>query len=232
MLCFHNFAMIWIHCPHTSSKWPQKCHSLINYKIVFQEIWFHVIYASLVLLFLSEFFFYPLLGCTKSQGRCWAAIRLSHQPERSGCAVYGEVDGLDIGGWHGQRFVLLCHTHTPQRRPNPICTSRSGNVWHRCGGDWAGTRLFLGGSFREGGCRCQELKCRVLWGCPPTSHSIDDPPTVSHVCCCCQKNWWVAVWQVKTGVLIWGDMHLHSMDGRVLSGAGVQAPWHSVLEIV
>jgi len=36
--------------------------------------------------------------------------------------------------------------------------------------------------------RCLELKCRVLWGCPPTPRSIDDLPTASNVCCCCQKN--------------------------------------------
>jgi len=36
--------------------------------------------------------------------------------------------------------------------------------------------------------RCLELKCGVLWGCLPTSRSIDDPPTALHVCCCCQKN--------------------------------------------
>jgi len=45
-----------------------------------------------------------------------------------------EVDGLDIGGQHGRRFVLLRHTHRPQRRPCPICTNRSGNFRHRCGG--------------------------------------------------------------------------------------------------
>jgi len=31
-------------------------------------------------------------------------------------AVHEEVDGLDIGGQHGRRFVLLRHTHRPQRR--------------------------------------------------------------------------------------------------------------------
>ena len=35
---------------------------------------------------------------------------------------------------------------------------------------------------------CLELKCAVLWGCPPTLCSIDDPPTAPQVCCCCQKN--------------------------------------------
>ena len=51
----------------------------------------------------------PLLGWTKSQGRCWAIIQLSHHPEPSGCAVHGDVDGLDIRG-HGRRFVLLHYT--------------------------------------------------------------------------------------------------------------------------
>jgi len=36
---------------------------------------------------------------------------LSHRPEPSGRA---EVDGLDIGGRHGPRFVLLLNTHKPQ----------------------------------------------------------------------------------------------------------------------
>ena len=34
------------------------------------------------------------------------------------------------------------------------------------------------------------------------------------------------------GVSILGAVHLHSMDGWALSGVGVQAPWHGVLEIV
>jgi len=38
---------------------------------------------------------------------------LSHRPEPSGRAVYGEVDGLDIGGQHGRQFVLLSHTRRP-----------------------------------------------------------------------------------------------------------------------
>jgi len=33
-----------------------------------------------------------------------------------------------------------------------------------------------------------ELKCGVLWSCPPTPRSINDPPTAPHVCCCCQTN--------------------------------------------
>ena len=181
-----------------------------------------------VLLLLSDFFFYPLLSRAT---RCWAAIRLSHCPGPSGCAVHGEVDGLDVGGQHGRRFVLLRHTHRLQRRPHHICTTRSGNVRHRCSGGWAGPRLFLGGSFRGCGYRCRRWKCRVLWGCPLNLHSIGDPPTVPHVCCC-QKNWWVVVWWVQMGASIWGTMHLHSIDWWALSGTGVQTLWHGVLEIV
>jgi len=53
------------------------------------------------------------------RGKCWAAIRLSHRPEPSGRAVHREVDGLDIRGRHGRRFVLLRHTHR-QRWPESL----------------------------------------------------------------------------------------------------------------
>ena len=65
----------------------------------------------------------------------------------------------------------------------------------------------------EGGYRCRELKCGVLWGCPSTPHSIGNPPTAPHVCCCCQMNWWVVVRRVQMGVSIWGAVHLHSLEG-------------------
>jgi len=54
--------------------------------------------------------FNPQLGCTRFRGRCWADIRLSYRPELSGHTVDGDVDGLDIGGQHGGRSVLLHHT--------------------------------------------------------------------------------------------------------------------------
>jgi len=41
---------------------------------------------------------------------------------------------------------LFCATLT--HKPYPLCTNRSGNVRHRCGGGSAWPRLFLGGSFR------------------------------------------------------------------------------------
>ena len=70
-------------------------------------------WEPLVLLLLS-YLFIPLLGRTRSRGRCWAAIRLSHGPELSGHAVHGEVDGLDIGGQHGRR-LFFCATLTGHR---------------------------------------------------------------------------------------------------------------------
>jgi len=87
-----------------------------------------------ILLFLLSQLFEPLLGRTTSRCRCWAAIRLSHRPEPTGHAVHGKVDRLDIGGQHGLRSVPLRHSHKTQKGPYPICTSRRGNVRHRCGG--------------------------------------------------------------------------------------------------
>ena len=102
------------------------------------------------------------------RGRCWAVIRLSHRPEPSDRVVEG-VGGLDSGGRHGRRFVLR-QTHRPQRRPYPICTGRSRNVRHRCGGGWAGPRLFLlcGGHKWvprfEAPCRCTRWTLWALSG--------------------------------------------------------------------
>jgi len=36
--------------------------------------------------------------------------------------------------------------------------------------------------------RCLELMCGVLWGCPPTSRSIDGPYTAPLVCYCRQRS--------------------------------------------
>jgi len=56
----------------------------------------------------------PLLGRTKSRGRYWAAIRLSHLSEPSGHAVHEEVDGLDIWGQH-DRGWFFCSTLAGRR---------------------------------------------------------------------------------------------------------------------
>ena len=96
-------------------------------------------FVALVLLHLFSEFCKTMLGRSRSRGRCWAAIRLSHRPEPSGGAIHGEVDGLDIGEQHGRRFVLLPYTHRLLSRTH---------------------RRFLGGSFRKGGCRCRGW----MWG--------------------------------------------------------------------
>ena len=74
-----------------------------------------------------------------------------------------------------------------------------------------------------------DMKILGLEGCPPTPHSIGDPPSGPHVCCC-QMNWWVVVWGIQMGISISDVVHLHSMDTWALSGAGAQAPWNCVLE--
>jgi len=76
--------------------------------------WIGYLSSFVILLLLSQLL-KLLLGRTGSRGRCWEVIRLSHRPEPSGHAVHGKVDGLDIGGQHGRRFVLLRHRggHTP-----------------------------------------------------------------------------------------------------------------------
>jgi len=175
--------------------------------------------------------FKPLLGHTRFRDRCWAAIRLPHRLELSDHAVHGEVDGLDIGGQHGRRFVLM-----------PTFTGRRGGhtPFVHTGAETSDTGakavkldpgLFLVGSF-WGGCRCRGWKYGVLWGFPPTPHSIGDLPTALHVCCYCQMNWWDVVRRVQMDVSIWGAVLSHSMDGWALSGADVQAPWHGVPETV
>jgi len=77
-----------------------------------------------------------------------------------------------------QRSVLISEREAPGicpvcpmvnpalRRSYSICTSRSGNARHRCGGVLVEPRLFLGGSFRVGECWCREWKFGVLWGYP------------------------------------------------------------------
>ena len=82
------------------------------------------IHLQVVILLLLSEFFYPLLSRARFRGRCWAAIRLSQRPEPSGRVVRGGSMDWTFLGQHGRRFVLLRHTHRPQRRTYPICTSR------------------------------------------------------------------------------------------------------------
>ena len=61
---------------------------------------------------------------------------------------------------HRRRFVLR-HTHRPQRRPCPICTSRSGNVLK---GRLSRTHTVLGRVVSEGSVPVSEMKVRSLVG--------------------------------------------------------------------
>ena len=156
----------------------------------------------MIFFHLNEFFFSPLLACLDIGAGVEQPFGCLIVQNRQAVQSAGRLMDWTIGGQHGRRFVL-CHTHRLQRRPYPICTGRSGNVRHWCVGGWAGPRLFFLGRVIPGTLyRCLELKCGVLWGCPSTPRSIDDPATAPHVCCCCQKNWWVVVRWVQMGVSI------------------------------
>ena len=166
--------------------------------------------------------FEPLLGRTRSRGRCSAAIRLSHRPEPSGHAIHGEVGGLDMREQHCRQFVLLRHTQVAEeaishlykqerKRPTPV-RRRLGRTH----------RLFLEWSFRGGWVPVSGMKMRSLVA------------LFAHYAFhwWSQRNWWDVVLREQMGVSIWDAVHLHSMDGWALSGADVQAPWHGVLETV
>jgi len=211
------------------SSWSNKIDKLQKNSTYMLGLW-HNFYLTMlgeaVFMRTASSFFWT----SSSFIHCLAALDLGAGVEQPfDCLIVQNRQAMQSMG--RSTWSTVCSSAPPQWRPYPICTNRSGNVRHRCGGSWAGPRLFLGGSFRGCVYRCLELKCGVLWGCPPTPRSIDDPPTAPHVCCC-QKNWWVVVWRVQMGVSIWGAVHLHSMDGWALSGADVQAPRHGVLETV
>jgi len=201
------------------------------------KLWIVSRFFSKLLLFhrLSELSLSTALPHYRLRGSCWADIRLSNHPELSGHAVHGEVGGLDIGGQHGRRFVLLRHTHKPQKGPyTPFVQTGAETSDGTCAeAVKVGSKLFLGGPFQEGGCRCRGWKCGVCSGVRPnTPHSTGDPPSALHVCYCCQRSWWVAVRRIQMGVSICGAVQQHPMDRWVLSGADVQDPRHSVLETV
>jgi len=84
---------------------PQKTSKLQEYQIFFFET---KIKSCLASCWSTSFFrASPSNHClARSQGRSWAAIRLSHRPALSDHAV----DRLDIGGQHDRRLVLLRHT--------------------------------------------------------------------------------------------------------------------------
>jgi len=126
-------------------------------------------------------------------GKYWAAIRLSHRPEPSGRVVRGGVDGLDSGGRHGWRFALY-HTHRPQRRPYPICTSRSGNVRYRCGGGWAGPDSSWEGHSKG--------VCTGVWNWSAESCGVARPLRIPLMICPLHRTYVVVV--IKTDELLCG----------------------------
>ena len=77
------------------------------------------------------------------------------------CSPWG---GRWIGHWRTTRSTVCSSAPHSQaaEEVDPICTSRSGNVRHRCGGGSAGPMLFLKGSF--GGVPVSGMKMRSLVG--------------------------------------------------------------------
>ena len=147
--------------------------------------------------------YYPLLGCTRSQGRhsiVSSSITSCH-------AVDGEVVGLNIRGQHGRRLVLFCHTHRLHKGPFPICASRSGNIWHWCRSCWAGPTLFSAAFRRVGACVEDEStpSCGVVQPfripsviCPECHTSVVIVNWTDELLCGRYK--WV-VWQYETACI-------------------------------
>ena len=111
--------------------------------------------------------FNPLLGYTRSRGRCWAAIQLSPHPEPSGHAVHGKAGGLDIQGQHGWQLVLLHQTHRPQRGLYPFVQARV-ETSNTSAEALSQTHAVLGIPWgwmpvesQEGGCQCRRWKYGV-----------------------------------------------------------------------
>jgi len=106
----------------------------------------------------------------------------------------------------------------------PICTTRSGNVRHRCGGGSAG-----GGSFPGEGVGVGDESvdsCGIVRALRTTL--VIDP-----VC-----RMYVGVVRCTDELLYVGYKWVSRFEapcierGRALSETGVQAPWHDVLETV
>jgi len=171
--------------------------------------------------------FNPLLGRTRSRGRCWAAIRLSHPPEPSSRAVQwgGRWIGHSSTTWslvcsfatHSQAAEeAVSHLYQQERkRPRPV-QRRLSRI-----------HAVLGRAIPRGGADVGDEITESRMCCPTTLYSI--PPRAPHFCCC-QMNWWFAVRRVQMGFSICDVVHLHSVDRWTLSGTDVQAPWHGVLE--
>ena len=105
---------------------------------------------------------------------------MSHRPEPSGRALRGEVDGLDTGGQHDQRVVILRHAHGAQRPYAPF--AQAGAVTSDTGAEavkpeprcsWRGHSRRVGADVEDESAE----SCRVF---QPPPHSIGDPPSAPH----------------------------------------------------
>jgi len=67
------------------------------------------------------------------------------------------------------------------------CPSFSSlKCWYSCD---TRSQIYLGSAAPGFIFRSRWWKCGVLWDCPPTPHSIGDPPSEPQVWCCCQINY-------------------------------------------
>ena len=139
----------WQYCYKCWTLWSRRCFSTAPFSFFF---------------FLSQFF-KPLLGSSRPRGRYWAAIRLSHRLEPSGRAVREEVDGLDIEGQHGRRFILLRHTQKAAEQAIPHLYKQERDRPTPVRRRLCRTQALLGRVIPRGlvpDCRCRGWKCEGL----------------------------------------------------------------------
>jgi len=151
----------------------------------------------------------PLLGHTRSRGRCWAAIRLSRRPEPSDHAVYGGVNRRDIGGQHG---YLVSHTHRLQKGHTPFVEARAETCDIGAEAIKPKPRCSWQGHSRRVDVDVDDESTDARSVSPTTPHSIGAPPRAPHFCC--QMKWWVVVRRVQLGCL---DLRRRAfpLDGQV-----------------
>ena len=130
--------------------------------------------AMCLLLIINRFFFIvwvssfnPLLGRTRSRGRCRAAIRLSHRPEPSGRAIHGQVDGLDSEGQYGQPVYssathsqaaeeAITHLYKQERKRPALVRRRLSRTQAVLG------RVIPGNGYRSRGWKCCPLRIPLV----------------------------------------------------------------------
>ena len=184
-----------------------------------------------------DYFFFFSASCSN---HCLAALDLGAGVEQPfGCLIVQNRQAMQSMGRSIDLTLednmvdgLFFYATLTGRRGGHTPFVQAGTETSNTGAEAVKPNPLLGRVIPGGGYRCRRFKCGGVWDCPPTPHPIGDPSIAQHVCCCCLMNWWDVVRRVQMGVLIWGAVHLHSMDGWALSGADVQAPWHGALEAV